>query len=176
MAIYQFRGKAPRLHPSAYVSRHAVLVGDVEVGPHCTIFPNVVVEGDIGPVRIGAYTNLQSGALVHTVMDHPVELGEYVTVGHGAIVHGATVGDLATIGIGAVVASKSQVGRGAIVGEGALVPQKKSIPPLTMAVGVPARVVKELGPGAEDDAREIALHYAEWGERRAGDLKRVGPP
>lgn len=174
MPLYALGDLVPTVDPAvAYISPHAILVGDVRVGPGCTIFDHVVIEGDIGPVVLGANTNVQSGTCIHTVIDVETRLGAHVTVGHRAVVHGAVVEDLATVGIGAIVGARARVGRAALLGEGAVVAQNAEVPPHALAVGVPARVVKQLGPAEEQEALWVANHYVEEGRRRARDLRAL---
>ena len=140
-------GKTPRDLGAAFVAGNAVVVGDVTLQPGSTVWYGAVIRGDEGPITIGENTNIQDNAVLHCDPGSHILLGRDVTVGHGAIVHGAEVGDGSLIGMHATLLDGCRVGRGCIIGAGALVPEGKVIPDGTVAVGVPARVVREIRPG-----------------------------
>ena len=141
----------------------AAVVGDVSFGPGCSVWFNAVLRGDGQPIIVGRGTNIQDGAVFHSDVA-PTVLGEYVTVGHGAIVHGCTVGDNATIGMGAILLNGARVGKNCIVGAGALVTGKLDAPDGTLVLGNPAKVVRPLTPEEMAELRPGAEHYRELGE------------
>jgi len=132
------------VHPTAYVAPNATIVGDVRVADGASVWFGCVLRGDNAAITIGARTNVQDLTVIHADVGQPCTLGEDVTVGHRAVLHGATVEDGALVGIGAIVLNGAVVGREALVGAGALVPERMIIPPRRLALGVPARVVREL--------------------------------
>lgn len=136
--------KTPRVHPTAYVAPTATLVGDVVVEEQASIWFGCVLRAEEAPIVIGPRTNVQDLTVIHTDLDRPCHLGAEVTVGHRAVLHGAVVQDGALIGIGAIVLNGAVIGSQAIVGAGAVVPEGAMVPPRTLAVGVPARVVRKL--------------------------------
>ncbi len=161
--VVPFRGKAPRLAADVFIAPNAVVIGDVEIGSGSSLWFGVVVRGDLGPIRIGQRVNLQEGVIVHLDEGFPVVIEDDVTVGHGAIVHGATIGAGAQIGMGAVLLTGARIGAGAIVAAGAVVPEGMEVPPGTVAMGVPARVRREVTPEERSALLERARRYAERG-------------
>jgi gamma-carbonic anhydrase len=155
-----YRGRRPAVHPSAYVDETAQVIGDVTIGPECSIWMNVVVRGDVHWIRIGARTNIQDGTIVHVMRDtHPTTLGEEVTVGHGALVHGCTIHDRCLVGMGAIVLNGAEVGSDSIVAAGALVAEGTVIPPRSLVMGSPARVRRALTDVEAASIRDYAARY-----------------
>ena len=136
--------KTPRIDPDTFIAENAVIIGDVTIARGASVWYNVVIRADRGPVSIGEESNIQDGAVVHMDRELPVEIGRRVTVGHGAIVHGAKVGDGCLIGMGAILMNRCEIGENSIIGAGSLVTQGKIIPPRSLVMGSPARVVREL--------------------------------
>ena len=151
--------KKPVIHPSAFVADNATVRGSVTLGANSSVFFGAVLRGDRAPITIGAGTNIQDNCVVHVDYDHPVTVGENVTVGHGAILHGCTVGDNTLIGMGAIVLNGARIGRNCLIGAGALVTQNAVIPDGCMAVGSPARVKRPLTPEEMDGLRQSAADY-----------------
>jgi gamma-carbonic anhydrase len=145
MILRPYKGKTPRLGERVFVAENAVLIGDVEIAEDASIWYGTVLRGDIHYIRIGARANVQDNCVVHVEHETgPAIIGEEVTVGHSAVIHGCTVEPRALIGIGARILSHAVIGERAIVGAGAVVQEGAKIPPGTLAVGVPARVKREL--------------------------------
>jgi carbonic anhydrase/acetyltransferase-like protein (isoleucine patch superfamily) len=136
-----------------------VVIGDVTVGDTSSIWYHAVVRGDINRIVIGRGTNIQDNAVIHLAEDDPCLLGDYVTVGHSAIVHACTVEDEVLIGMGAVILDGALVGAQSIIGAKALVPLGTKIPPGSLVLGVPARVVRRLTPGERRGLRQWADKY-----------------
>ena len=153
---------------SAFVADTATVTAKVTLGEGTNIWYGVQIRGDDAPITIGARTNVQDNAVVHVDPGAPNVIGCDVTIGHSAIVHGVEVGDYALIGMGAILLGGSKIGEGAIVGAGAVVLENVEIPPYSLAVGAPARVVKQLDPEAR---RAVALDhsvgYVEQAQRHA---------
>jgi len=143
--LQSFRGKHPRVDPSAYVHPTATLIGDVEVGPRASIWPGAVLRGDDGPIIIGADTSIQDGTVIHMTegLSH-TRIGERVTVGHRVILHGCTVGDDCLIGMGSCVLDNAVVEAWSFVAAGALVAPNKVVPTGQMMMGNPGRVTRAL--------------------------------
>lgn len=144
--IQKLNGKTPKVDPSAFIAPDAVVLGDVEIGPETSIWYTTVLRGDINFIRIGAQSNIQDGSIVH--VDHlagqGVTIGDRVLVGHRAIVHSCTLEDDCFIGMGATIMGKAVVEAGAMVGAGAVVAPGKVIPAGWLAVGVPAKPLRQL--------------------------------
>lgn len=135
----------------------AAVVGDVTLGPDCSVWFNAVARGDGKPIVLGRGCNVQDCAVLHSDL-FPTVLGDYVTVGHGAIVHGCTVGDNTVIGMGAVVLNGARIGQNCMVGAGAVVTGKLDVPDGSLVVGSPAKIVRALTEkeiaGMRDNAEE----------------------
>src|SRR5580765_2925585 len=137
--IRSFRGTNPRIAASAYVDSGAHVIGDVEIGERSSVWPCVVLRGDIEPIRVGTDTNIQDGAIIHTDKGFPAIIGDRVSVGHAAVLHGCTVEEDSLIGIGACVLTGAKIGRGAVVAAGALVPEGMQVAPHMLVMGAPAK-------------------------------------
>jgi carbonic anhydrase/acetyltransferase-like protein (isoleucine patch superfamily) len=157
MILLPYEGKEPRIGARVFVAENAAIIGDVEIGDDSSIWFGAVLRGDVHRIRIGARTNIQDNCVLHvTAANWPTTLADEVTVGHGAIVHGCTVERGALIGMGSRVLDGAHVGELALVGAGALVAEGMKIPPRTLAVGVPARVKRDL------TADELARLEQSW--------------
>jgi len=158
---YAYKGKMPRVHSTAFVAPDAILIGDVEIGEDASVFFGCVLRGDEDRIVVGARSNIQDGATLHTEPGEPVIIGEDVTVGHMALVHSALIERNVLIGQAAVLVGGNSVGAETIIGAGAVVPRGMKVPGRSLVVGVPAKVVREIRP---DDARwtvDAADHYVE---------------
>jgi carbonic anhydrase/acetyltransferase-like protein (isoleucine patch superfamily) len=150
----------PRVADSAWVAPTATLVGAVEVAEGASVWYGAVLRGDNEPIVIGRNSNVQDNAVFHTDDGIPVSLGEGVSVGHGAIVHGSTVGDNVLVGMGAILMNRSVIGNECLIAAGALVPEGVEIPPRSLVVGVPAKVLRELTDDEVAGLYRNASHYA----------------
>lgn len=157
--VLPFRGIWPRIAAGVYLAPGAVVIGDVEIGEESSIWFNAVIRGDVAPIRIGIRSNVQDNAVLHLDSGTPCIVGNEVTVGHCAIVHGTTVGDGVTIGMGAVVLSRSTIGAEAIVAANALVPEDATVAPGALVMGVPARERRLLTAEERAASRDNALRY-----------------
>lgn len=161
-----YRGISPRLHPSVLLLEGSTVIGDVEIGEGSSLWPGVVVRGDVCHVRIGARTNLQDGTVVHVTTDtHPTIIGDDVTVGHRAVLHGCTIRERCLVGIGAIVLDGAVVGPDAMVGAGTLVTPGTVVPPGTLFLGAPGRVKRTLTPEEQAGLLRSAAHYVELASR-----------
>jgi carbonic anhydrase/acetyltransferase-like protein (isoleucine patch superfamily) len=142
--IIEYRGKRPKIDPSAFVAPTAVLIGDVEVGPESSIWFGTVLRGDNGPIRVGARTSIQDNAVVHVSEGATTQIGDDVTVGHAAVMEDCSIGRHALIGSNATLLNGCTIGEGALVAAGSVVGERASIPPRVVAAGAPATVRKAL--------------------------------
>jgi carbonic anhydrase/acetyltransferase-like protein (isoleucine patch superfamily) len=171
--IRAYAGVWPRIHPDAWIAPGAVVVGDVEIGADSSLWYGSVLRGDVHSIRIGARSNLQDGCILHVTRDRfACLLGDEVTVGHRAVVHGCRVGDGALIGIGAIVLDGAEVGAGALIGAGAVVTPGAKIPERWMALGVPARPVRELTADEALEQRARTLAYVDTARRHRDSQAR----
>ena len=142
----EYQGKTPQVSPEAFVAETAVLIGDVTVGKDSSVWFGAVLRGDQAPITVGEGTSVQDNAVLHCEKDHPLHIGNNVTVGHGAIVHCAAVGDNTLVGMGAVLLDGAVIGKDCVIGAGAVVKENAQVPDGTMLVGVPAKPVRSLSP------------------------------
>lgn len=142
--IIEYRGKRPKIAPSAFVAPSAVLIGDVEVGPESSIWFGTVLRGDNGPIRVGARTSIQDNAVVHVSEGGGTFIGDEVTVGHCAVMEDCKIETHALIGSNATLLNGCTVGEGALIAAGSVVGQDAKIPARVVAAGAPASVKKEL--------------------------------
>ena len=159
--IIPYRGKTPRIHPSAFIAPTAVLIGDVEVGEESSIWFGAVLRGDNGPIRIGNRTSVQDNAVLHVTK--LTQIDDDVTIGHGAIMEDCHVKRKALIGINAVLLNGSIIGEGSLVAAGSVVGERVEIPDHVLAAGVPAKVKKAIeGEAARwiDVAAEEYVHLS----------------
>lgn len=163
--------KRPRIAATAWVHPTAVVVGDVTLGEHVSVWPHAVLRGDRDAIVIGDETNIQDGVVIHCDPGMPCRIGKRVTVGHRAVVHGATVEDGALIGIGAIVLNEAVIGAGSLIGAGAVVGERKQIPADSLALGTPARVLRTLtDEQRERIARGFETYVALKERHRSGEF------
>jgi carbonic anhydrase/acetyltransferase-like protein (isoleucine patch superfamily) len=157
--LLPFKGVFPRIASGVYLAPGSIIIGDVEIGADSSVWFNAVIRGDVAPIRIGERSNVQDGAVLHVDTGTPCVVGNEVTIGHAAIVHGTTIEDGVTIGMGAVVLSRSQIGAEAIVAAAALVPEDAVVASGSLIMGVPAREKRSLSDAERTASRENALRY-----------------
>ena len=151
--------QGPSLGQEVFVAPGAVVVGDVRLGDHASVWYNAVLRGDINRILVGHHTNIQDGAVLHLADELPCVLGSYVSVGHRAIVHACTVGDQVLVGMGSIILDGAVIGEQCIIGAGALVTQGKQIPPGSLVVGSPARVTRSLSEEEKAGLKRLAEKY-----------------
>ncbi|MCG2888247.1 MAG: gamma carbonic anhydrase family protein [Sulfolobales archaeon] len=166
MPIEPFLGKWPKVSPKAMIHPTAYVIGEVEIGEYSSLWHYVVVRGDNDYIRIGKETNVQENSTIHTDPGFPVEIGDRVTIGHNAVIHGAKIGSNVIIGMGAIVLNGAKIGSYSIIGAGAVVTQGTEIPEGSLALGVPARVVRRLNENdikmIEENAEEYLRHVRRY--------------
>jgi gamma-carbonic anhydrase len=176
MIVRAYQGKAPKIAPTAFIADGVVIIGDVEIGEHASIWYNCVLRADVGQIRVGARSNVQDGSCLHMTsnLSHAV-IGEDVTVGHNAIVHGATVEEGALIGMGAILLDNAVVGRQSLIAAGSVIPPRMIVPPFSMVRGQPGKVVRELTEQERLEGLRGAEHYRELAaEHRAAQTRGEG--
>lgn len=162
--IKKLEGKEPRIDETAFVHDRATVIGDVELGPHVNVWPNAVIRGDEAKITIGANTNVQDNAVLHTTENMPLVVAEDVVIGHNANLHSCTVGKGALIGIGAILMDGAVIGEQAYVGAGALVAPGKEVPPRMVALGNPSLVTREVRQDEIKGEADLVRAYVERAE------------
>nr|MDO8135509.1 gamma carbonic anhydrase family protein [Candidatus Njordarchaeum guaymaensis] len=173
--LFEFDGKRPRVGSGCYIATSAEVIGDVVIGDGSYIGPGAKILGDFGKVRIGSGTAIEENVVVHARPNKECVIGNSVTVGHSSVLHDCVVKDYAVIGMGSVVSDFSTVGEWAAVGEGAIVVSGTSIPPRKVAVGIPAKPVKDIS----EEWKELWTLYKaglpEIARKFSSTLKEVKP-
>ena len=159
----KIRDLIPEIDGGSFVHKTAVISGKVKLGPGVSVWPCAVLRGDIAAIEIGANSNIQDNAAVHVNHDRPVIIGKGVTVGHGAVVHGAVIGDNCLIGMNSVVL-ESDIGANCIIGAGSVLTAGKKIPPGSLVMGVPAKIIRTL---TEDEVNNIIKNGNEYAQLAA---------
>ncbi|GLS84834.1 gamma carbonic anhydrase family protein [Paraferrimonas haliotis] len=161
-----YKGKFPKLCNHVYVDESAVLVGEIELKEHASIWPLVAARGDVNFIRIGKRSNVQDGSVLHVTRrsesnpeGFPLFIGDDVTVGHKAMLHGCTIGNRVLIGMGAIVLDGAIIGDDVILGAGALVPPNKRLESGFLYVGSPAKQVRPLTQQEKDFLPQSARNY-----------------
>ncbi len=160
--LYRFDGRQPVVGTGTYVSETASVVGDVRIGSNCYIGHAVILRGDYGTIEIGNGTAVEEGVIIHAPPQDFCSIGHGVVIGHGAIIHAKLIGDSVTIGMGAVLSIRSEVARGSIVAEGAIVKHEQKIPESVMVAGNPAKRIREVSQKERD--------YWDWARQLYVDL------
>ena len=171
--IKEVRGHTPSIGEGTFVADTAVIVGDVTIGRDSSIWFNAVLRGDVNTITIGDRTNIQDGAVIHTLYDgspHPSQthIGNDVSVGHNAIIHGGIIGDNCLIGMGAIILDNAEVPAGCIIAAGALVLSNAKLEPDSLYAGIPARKIRTVTPEQREQIIKRTAHdyrmYASWYE------------
>lgn len=165
------------IDPTALIAPGARVHGEVTIGPRSFILYGTVIRAELDRIAVGAETNIQDNSVVHCDEGIPCLIGDRVTVGHAAVVHGASVGDRCLVGIGAILLNRSKLGEGAWLAAGSVLTEGAHIPAWTLAVGVPARALRELTEDEVARADEGVEHYLDLLERyRSTFLSGGGGP
>ncbi|MEA4815544.1 MAG: gamma carbonic anhydrase family protein [Lachnospiraceae bacterium] len=162
--IRSYGNKKPKIDESAFIFENTSIIGDVEIGKDCIIYPGAVLRCDVETCKIivGDGAVIQDNCVVHASPKDGVTIGENANIGHAAIIHGCTIGDNTTIGMNAVIQNGAKIGEFSIIGAGAVVSQNMVVPPRHLAYGIPAKVVRELSDAEIKNAfLETPEHYAE---------------
>ena len=159
----RFLRRRPALGKGVFIAKTAVVIGDVTLGAHSSVWYGAVLRGDINRIVVGHHSNVQDNAVLHLADQLPCTLGNWVTVGHAAVVHACTVGDEVLVGMGAVILDGAVIGKQSIVGAKALVTQGAKIPPGSLVLGAPAKVVRQLSKEERAGLKWWARKYVDNG-------------
>ncbi len=172
--IRSYRGRRPQIAESAYVDAAAVVIGDVTIGEHSSVWPGTVIRGDVHWIRIGARTNIQDGSVLHVMRDdYPLQIGDGVTVGHGCVLHGCTIESRVLVGMGSIVLNGAKIGAGTIIAAGALVPEGTVVPPGSLFMGHPGKFRRALTEMDQKSIDEYAARYVEYKETYKAESQKT---
>lgn len=150
-----------------FVARSAIVVGDVKLGAGVNLWPGVIIRGDLATITLGPRVNLQDGTIVHTDFGADLTIEEGVVAGHAVVIHGSRVERDCLIGIGSRLLSGTVIGAGSIIAAGAVVTEGKQIPPRSLVMGIPGKVIREVSDQELEKTRRINLHYFEMAQKYA---------
>ncbi len=155
--------KKPVIPDSCFVDPSARINGDVIMGEDCSVWFHVSIRGDVNWIRIGSRTNIQDQCAFHTTYQtNPLQIGDDVSFGHGVIAHGCTLGNRILVGMGSIIMDRAQIGDDTLIGAGSLVTEGKVIPPGVLAMGRPARVIRDLKPEEIEMVGQRAIQYSAY--------------
>lgn len=167
--ILPYKGILPTLHETVFVEESARVIGEVEAGEYSSFWFNAVVRGDVNYIRIGARTNIQDNSTLHVTKDtFPLILGDDITVGHNVVLHGCIVRDRCLIGMGAIVLDNAEIGADSIIAAGSLVTEGTKIPPGSLVMGIPGRVVRPLAAEEIERILKSAENYTGYAKDYTG--------
>ncbi len=173
--LYALDGQAPEIDKGAgFVAPDAALIGRVRLAAGASVWFGSVLRGDMEWITIGENSNIQDGSVLHTDAGAPLEIGANVTVGHKVVLHGCKLADRALIGIGSIVLNRAKIGSYSILGANSFVAEGKEIPEGVLALGSPARVLRDLTPEEIEMIDASAAHYVQNSQRFAASLKKIG--
>jgi len=157
------RGITPIIDPGAFIAETAVIIGDVRIAPDASVWYHAVLRGDVGPIRVGARSNIQDLTMAHCTHNYSETIiGEDVTVGHRAILHGCTIEDGSLIGMGAIIMDRAVVGRNTVVAAGAVVLENAVLEGGHLYAGIPAKQIKPLSSQQLEALKAGADHYVQY--------------
>jgi carbonic anhydrase/acetyltransferase-like protein (isoleucine patch superfamily) len=170
--IKSYKGITPEIAETAFIEASANIIGDVRIGEHSSVWFNCVLRGDVFHIRIGNYTNIQDGTIIHvTSGEFATVIGNNVTVGHGVILHGCQVQDHSLVGIGSIILDEAVIGEGSLIAAGSLVTPGTIIPPHSLVMGTPAKVRRELTAEEVERINENWKHYVELKDVYLNEVK-----
>ncbi|MFJ7827145.1 gamma carbonic anhydrase family protein [Psychrobacillus sp. NPDC096623] len=162
--IYPYKDKTPIIDASAFIADYVTITGDVTIGPETTIWFNTVIRGDVAPTIIGSKVSIQDLSCLHQSPNKALIIEDEVTIGHQVTLHSCIIRKGALIGMGSIILDGAEIGEGAFIGAGSLVPPGKKIPPNSLALGSPAKVVRDLNDEDKADVQRIIREYVEKGQ------------
>ncbi|MDO8627224.1 MAG: gamma carbonic anhydrase family protein [Candidatus Diapherotrites archaeon] len=166
--ISEFESKKPKIAKNVFVAENSTVLGQVEIGENSSVWFGAVLRADINSIKIGKNTSIQDNSVLHVASRHSVEIGNQVIVGHNVIVHGAKIGNNTMIGMGSILLNGAEVGDNCIIGAGAVVTEGMKIPNNSIAVGMPAKVIKQV---SEEHLKRIEGNWKEYVELNERFLK-----
>ena len=161
--IHSFKGVSPKIDKSVKLMHGTQIIGDVVIGKNSSIWFNCVVRGDVNYIRIGEYTNIQDGSILHVNhIDYFLQVGSYVTAGHNCILHGCVIGDNVLIGMGAILLDNCKIGNNSLIAAGCVIKENFVVPEGVMVAGVPGKIIRDLTAKEIKDIKQSAINYVEY--------------
>lgn len=154
------------IHKSVKIFKGVQIIEDVEIGENSSVWYNAVIRGDMSPIKIGKYSNVQDNCVIHSSYGHPVMMGDYVSVGHAAVLHGCEIGDNTLIGINSTILNGVKIGKNSIIGAGAVVTEGKRFEEGSLVLGVPAKTIRKLDDKEIVRIKENAIRYNRVAQRK----------
>jgi carbonic anhydrase/acetyltransferase-like protein (isoleucine patch superfamily) len=173
MTLYRLGTDSPQVDASAYIAPSACVIGKVILAHQATVWFGATLRGDNETISIGANSNVQDGAVLHTDPGFPLSVGAQVSIGHQAMMHGCTVGDGTLIGIQSIVLNGAVIGKGCLVGAGALITERKVFPDGSLIFGSPAKAIRELTEEERENLLKVAANYAQRGAYYRNNLRPI---
>ena len=174
--IRTFQGIKPTVPQSCFIEETAVVIGDVVMGDHCSVWFNAVIRGDVNYIRLGERTNVQDLCMLHVTHDtHPLIIGNDVTIGHNVVLHGCTIQDRVLVGMGAIIMDGAVIGENSVVGAGALIVEGTIVPPKSLILGSPAKVKRAVTDKELAWLKESSENYVKYARQYMDDTaKKTG--
>jgi carbonic anhydrase/acetyltransferase-like protein (isoleucine patch superfamily) len=161
--IHKYKGISPKIDESVFIAEGSHIIGDVEIGKNSSVWFNCVVRGDVNYIRIGEYTNIQDGSILHVNhIDYFLKVGSYVTAGHNCILHGCVIEDNVLIGMGAILLDNCKIGANSLIAAGTVVKENFVVPSGVLVAGVPGKIIRNLTEKEIEDIKLSALNYSEY--------------
>jgi carbonic anhydrase/acetyltransferase-like protein (isoleucine patch superfamily) len=174
--IRTFQGIKPTIPTSCFIEETGVVIGDVVLGEHCSVWFHAVIRGDVHYIRIGDRTNVQDLCMLHVTHDtHPLIIGNEVTIGHAVILHGCTIKDRVLIGMGAIVMDGAVIGEDSVVGAGTLVVEDMIVPPKSVILGSPGRIRRAVSEAELTWIKESAENYVKYADLYLASPSKTKP-
>ena len=171
--IRSYRGRWPQIAASAYVDPAATIIGDVTIGEHASVWPGVVIRGDVHWIRIGERSNIQDGSVLHVMRDEcPLSIGDNVTVGHGVVLHGCTIEARVLVGMGSILLNYARIGTGSIIAAGTLIPERTAVPAGSLFMGHPGKLRRTLTEKELAGIDDYAARYVEYKETYRAEVAK----
>ena len=173
MVLFQFEDRIPKIGKDTYIDRSAEVIGEVRIGDNCYIGPGAKIRGDYSSIQIGDRTSIQENCVIHAFFEKSCTIGNNVVVGHGAIIHGSTIKNNVIIGMGAIIGDDTLIKDWCLVGAGALVRDGQVLEEESLAVGVPAKVIRKISETNRMIIEHSAKIYSQLAPRYIDGLKEI---
>ncbi len=160
LGIYNIMNKTPQIASEAFIHPEATVIGDVKIGKYCFVAPEAVIRGDLGKIQLGHRSNVQDYTIIQSSADYNLTIGTSVNIGHGSIICASKVEDNASVGMKAILSYRSEICKGSMIGDGCHVLPGQKIPPDSLAIGRPAKIIRKID--SHDPARELINRFVDW--------------